>query len=271
MDFASLQPGVLTRQVLEACLFPPGGLVLLAVFALFGARRWPRTMHGLLLVCLIGLWLTATEGIGRVIARSVEGSQKGVTPEQVAQMMRAPDAPGAVVVLGGGSRRDLREWDGPEVLKQGTLQRAVHGARVARWSGLPLLVSGGALQPGTRSEAELMTRLLRDDLRLAPRWVESRSLDTRENARESASLLSAAGIRRVFLVTDALHMPRAIRMFERYGLAVVPVPSAFSGAAADQVRARIWLPSPEGLRLTTTALHEVVGLWWFRWVGERLQ
>lgn len=271
MDPASLQPGVLIRQVLEACLFPPGGLLLLAVCALLGARRWPRTMHGLLLVCLIGLWLTATEGIGHVIARSVEGDRKAVTPEQVAQMMRAPDAPGAVVVLGGGSRRDLREWDGPDVLKQATLQRTVHGARVARWSGLPLLVSGGSVQPGTRSEAELMARLLRDDLRLPPRWVESRSVDTRENARESAALLSAAGIRRVFVVTDALHMPRAIRMFERHGLAVVPVPSAFSGAATDQVSVRGWFPTAEGSSLTRAALHEVVGSWWFRRVGERLQ
>ena len=271
MDPASLLPGVLARQLLEACLFPPGGLVLLAVCALFGARRWPGTAHGLLLVCLVGLWLTATEGVGRVIARSIEGGLKAVAPEQVAQAMGAADAPGAVVVLGGGSRRDLREWRGPDVLKQGTLQRTVHGARVARWSGLPLLISGGALQPGRRSEAELMAVVLRDDLGLAPRWVESRSLDTRENARESAALLSAAGIRRVFLVTDALHMPRALRMFERHGLAAVPVPSAFSGAATDQVIARDWFPTTEGAWLTRAALHEVVGLWWFRWIGERLQ
>ena len=55
--------------------------------------------------------------------------------------------PMAIVILGGGVRRHAAEYGG-DTLGQLTLERVRYGARVARLTGLPVLVSGGSVFGG---------------------------------------------------------------------------------------------------------------------------
>ena len=107
-----------------------------------------------------------------------------------------------------------------------------------------------------------MARSLQEDFGVPVKWIEPASDDTAQNAEFSARILQEAGIRRVLLVTDALHMPRSRRIFERNGFDVVPAPTDFHTTA--DLRAMEWVPSGPALGLAHYALHEWLGLLWYR-------
>jgi uncharacterized SAM-binding protein YcdF (DUF218 family) len=94
------------------------------------------------------------------------------------------------------------------------------------------------------------------------KWIEPRSRDTFENAAFSAAMLRTDGIRRILLVTDAMHMPRARAAFERAGMEVVSAPTLFFGGQARSPGA--WVPSAEGMRRSWYAMYELLGIAWYR-------
>ncbi|MCX9156892.1 YdcF family protein [Niveibacterium sp. 24ML] len=164
----------------------------------------------------------------------------------------------AIVILAGGRRSSAPEYGG-ETINRITLERVRYGARLARLSGLPVLVTGGAPTKGT-SEAELMRRTLKDDFGITARWVEGAALDTRQNAELSARLLRPAGITRIALVTHAAHMPRSVGEFERTGMTVYPAPTAYLSSQGGDAQAMPALPSASSAYAGFYALHEWIGL-----------
>lgn len=131
----------------------------------------------------------------------------------------------AIVILGAGLRRHMPEYGGPTPNRL-ALERLRYGARLARSSGLPVLVAGGAPQ-GHIPEASLMAKVLSEDFGIKPRWLEERSLDTEGNAYFTAVLLKPHKIQRIVLVTHAAHMRRAMTEFEMQGFEVFPAPTGF--------------------------------------------
>lgn len=58
--------------------------------------------------------------------------------------------------------------------------------------------------------------------------TQDRSVNTAEEARDNAALLKERGSKRVILVTSAMHMRRAVALFEKQGLEVIPAPTDYS-------------------------------------------
>jgi uncharacterized SAM-binding protein YcdF (DUF218 family) len=161
----------------------------------------------------------------------------------------------AIVILGGGSRRNAAEYGG-DTLGRLTLERVRYGARVARLTGLPVLVSGGS-PSGGESEARLMQESLEREFGVPVRWVEDRSLNTHENAVRSAEILRSAGIHRVVLVGHGFDMPRAAAEFADAAIDVIKAPT---GIPAWNPDARLMLvPSMAGLEASYYALYEILG------------
>ncbi|RPH58966.1 MAG: YdcF family protein, partial [Burkholderiales bacterium] len=182
-------------------------------------------------------------------------------------LMARSDAPRAIAILGGGYRADLHER--PERFRPHprTTERLLYGAWIARVTGLPVLVSGGA-QPGVEvSEAALMKRMLETQLGARVRWSDLKSRDTAGNARESAALLLGEKRRRVLLVTHAAHMPRARAAFEKAGLDPLPAPHGYYGTPVGTDWSD-WLPSAHGVSVNWLAVHEFVGGLWYRLRAE---
>ena len=202
-------------------LLPPLNLILLAGLGLWLARKRPRLGLGVSALALALLTALST-GVGaRFLARPLESENAALaSPRQV-------DAQ-AIVVLGGGRILDAPEYGGQDVPKMTTLGRLRYGAYLQRATGLPLLVTGGAPDGFAGSEADMMARILRDEMSVPVRWIENASDNTAQNAQFSAKILQEAGVKKIALVTDALHMPRARRAFEQYGMAVQPAPTAFA-------------------------------------------
>ncbi|HKQ62238.1 MAG TPA: YdcF family protein [Candidatus Polarisedimenticolaceae bacterium] len=235
-------------------LSPPASLLLLA--ALGGAVwRWRPRLGGALVAAALGLLalLSMPAVSGALIQPLIPAPVPAVTPNAAAAE--------AIVVLGGDMYFDAPEYGGDTVGGM-TLERLRYGAWLHRRTGLPLLLSGGPLHPGSVPVAEAMAATLRDEFGLEARWVENRSPNTRGNARASAELLKAAGRTKIYLVTSAFHMPRAVPEFEAAGLVVVPAPTHITGPR--DVYLSDFLPRAGGLLESSIALHEWMGRIWYR-------
>ena len=94
--------------------------------------------------------------------------------------------------------------------------------------------------------------------------VEPASLNTYENIQFSKSLLDRNGAE-VWLVTSALHMPRAMAVARKMGVPAVAYPCDFR--AEERPHWRLWLPSNAGPAMLEEALHEWLGLLYYRLRG----
>lgn len=243
--------GLTLKFLFSALLLPPGnGLLLLCLAGAFRRRRWA---FGLAACGTTLLMAQCLPPVADLLIASLESQTTALTGTK-------PEA-GAIVILGSGLVTDAPEYGG-DTASERTLIRTRYGAMLARQYGLPVLVTGGRPQQASRSEAEVMAGILQDEFGVAVRWQETASQDTAENAAFSAAILKAAGIRRIALVTQAFHMPRARRLFEQAGLQVIEAPTGFMSHQKFAWQAVEFLPHAYALRTSYYALHEWLGLAW---------
>jgi uncharacterized SAM-binding protein YcdF (DUF218 family) len=113
-----------------------------------------------------------------------------------------------------------------------------------------------------------MDRLLEEwNIPPAAIQIEDRSINTHENATRSHEVLAPQGVRKILLVTSAMHMPRAAGAFRKAGFEVVAVPADFHAGWRDpEIRSR-WFPSADNMRDSYAALHEWLGIAIYRMRG----
>lgn len=250
------------KTLLLAAVLPPAPMLLLAAWGgwrLKRGRRWGGWMLGLALVLA---WLSATEAAGELLSRA-RRPPPALSRTQVEALRGSQD--GVVLVLGGGVHRHLPEYDAGAPRRH-TAERLAYGVWLARRTGWPLAFSGGIGWTATelrQPEAEIVARVAAEDYGLPLRWSESRSRDTRENAANSLPMLMASGVKRVLLVTDDGHMPRAVRAFEGVaaplGIAIVPAPVGLRDDALSSFDD--WCPSVEGFARVRNIVYETLA-WW---------
>lgn len=245
------------KKLISALILPPLGPLLLITAGLLLMRRHPRSGRTLAWGGLLSALLLITPISVAPLVRSLEGSY---APFDEAKLRQAD----AIVILGGGVRNYAPELGGMTVNRL-TLERLRYGARLARHSGLPVIVSGGAPQATQQQpEAVLMKAALQEDFRIPVKWMEGRSRDTRENADFCAATLLPAGIRRIVLVTHAAHMPRSVEAFERAGFQVMPAPTAYLSGPANSDDMAMEMPSMNTAYAGWYAVHEWLGLLAYR-------
>ncbi|MEQ6290334.1 YdcF family protein [Vogesella sp. GCM10023246] len=237
---------VLVHQLLGALLLPPFTYLLPIVAALLLLRRRPRLARVLLCSGALLAWLLSLP----VTALALNGWLERYAPADLAQVRQTQ----AIVVLSAG-KKPAPEY-AANVLSADSAGRLRYAVWLAKRSGLPLLVSGGA-PLGGEAEARVMARTLREDYALPPRWVEDKSNTTLQNAQLSAVLLRQAGISRITLVTQAWHMRRALPFFQQQGLQVLPAGTGFTRYDGDGVLN--WIPQGRALQENHQALRELLG------------
>lgn len=260
----------LVQRTIGLALVPPALPLLIVLAGLLTAGRRPRLGRSVAWFGLV-LALLLSSGIGAWrLTTWAEAGVQAQTAESLRAALAGSDPPQAIVILGGGARAPERERPHPQIVRPLTLERLVHGAWVARTTGLPVLVAGGPPRDGMDSEAAIMKRTLEESLATPVRWTEERSRSTAGNARLSAEILREEGIGRIVLVTQAYHMPRAIASFERFGLSVLPAPHGFAGEALEWSWLSL-LPTGTSVEVAYRASHELLGRLWYRLRGESLR
>ena len=248
---------ILLEKILTLLFAPLGIMFGAAILALILLTIGRRRGAGIFLAFLVAWgWIWSTPFLGSVLlGRLLDGDH--YLPHY-AEELPAGDA---IVVLGGG----VWPVSGARVYPDLThaADRIWHAARLYHAGRAPLIVaSGGKVWPRLQrqSEAEAIRVVLNafgvpDDVIV----TEDRSRNTRQNAVFTAGLAVSRGIRRVLLVTSALHMSRAEAAFERVGLDVIPAAVDFIRRQSNSPWILRILPSAYNLGVNTRLFREHLG------------
>lgn len=241
---------VLIKSIAKVLLLPPTGplLVILAGLILIGRR--PRSGRILAASGALALLMLSMPAFSTALIRLLDDTR----PVDLLQARTAQ----AIVIPGGGVRRDAREYHG-DTLGRLTLERVRYGAYLAKQTDLPVLVTGGSVRGDTVPEAALMKAALAEEFSVVARWTEDRSRNTRENAVNSAAILHAAGVRKIVLIAHSFDARRARAEFAHAGIdeiivAATGIPSAEFDWPGDL------LPSIAGLQASYYACYELAAL-----------
>lgn len=247
-------------------LLPPStllALLLLVVLTLLAWRHRRAVRLGpvphLLTALTVWAWLCTTPAVTNRLIAGLEGP----LPPGATDVVRADPAPqGSVIVLGSGDMWTPSGHAAPRLDENGW-ERLHEGVRLWRRTGGTLVVTGGpggAEQPtlaGTMRTIAQEMGVPGDRIAMA---VHSRT--TYEDLVAARPLL---GDGPVWLVTSAVHMPRALAVSRQLGIDARPYRVDFR--QIRHVTWRVWVPDNASAARMATALHEHIGLLYYRWRG----
>ncbi|HSI56833.1 MAG TPA: YdcF family protein [Ideonella sp.] len=172
------------------------------------------------------------------------------------------EPPAAIVVLGGGFEREPRDAGDIEALSTPSLRRTLGAVELLRSRpGSHLVIAGGG--PAGIAESQAMGALAQRLGVPAERIrLETASMSTAANLQQLAALQPPVE-RRIWLVSSAMHLPRALAVAAREG---------FSACAHPVDRRYVppgglgyYLPQSSALVKSEAALHEFAGSLAYAW------
>ncbi len=244
---------------------PTNALLLICMAGLgLSLTRFRRTAHVLLALGAAGLVLIGASPLHRLVQRPLE--------DRFPQNLDETTPVTGIIVLGGAvgsSRGQVRFTEAA-----GRMTEAVRLAKLH--PGAKLVFAGGSAQltgPVTRTEADDAAAFF-TAMGLPPAQIlyENTSRNTRENATGTAALLAEKGLsprpgERWLLVTSAYHMPRAMGVFRKAGLALEAWPADYytNGGVKELIKPpHRWAWS---FGMMDDATKEWIGLAAYRWAG----
>ena len=293
------------RNLISELIMPPGIWLWLILLSLFLFKKYELIKKSLIVFGLTMIWLTSTNYFANQFTHMAghflewpqpltikEGQIKDLNPNQTkvslidtyelkskhsntlsyaqgltSKEISSQTATYAIVILGGGRQKgalDLPEYQYQNLSSQ-SMERLRAGARLAKESNLPILLTGGAPDRADvkdLSEAMVMSMVLKQELGIEAKWLEEQSNTTQENALQSAKILNQEGIKTIYLVTHFWHIPRARVQFEKQGFTVIEAPMGFY--QKEQYTPLDFYPSNEGFQRTRWIWHELLGGVWYR-------
>lgn len=265
--------GIFLSKLLPQFVYPVGFVFILLLLAviLYKARSFQRTV---LVISLLVIYLAGSRFVALSLAKSLEWQY---------MPMQNTEGVDVAVVLGGATEPPLEPRQMVEVNSAG--DRVIYAAKLYQEGKVKtILLSGGSiawLDDGdgeiaytpAQSMKELITMMGVPESALG---LEEYSKNTLENAVFSSEILRNTGVKKVILITSAMHMPRAVKLFEANGIEVVPAPTDYTVTKAGWKE--LWnggvyewvlnlIPSSGNISLTTTVLKEYIGMAVYRFQG----
>lgn len=255
-------------KLLPLFLYPLGLVCLLMVVALVMWWRHSRWMPLPVVLALLVLLLTGNSWVANSLVKSLEWQHLPPNPVPTAD---------AIVILGGATRSAFPPRPGVDLSERG--DRIFYGAQLYREGKAPLVIpSGGRIswRGSGPSESADMAEIL-NVLGVPPTAIlqDPTSLNTHQNAVNVQRIMKERGLRRILLVTSAMHMPRSLRIFQRLGIDAIPAPTDFLVTQQEleepnnspQAAILSLVPDTDRLDLTTQALKEYLGMVVYRLRG----
>ena len=254
------------KKLVSRFLFPLPfslGLATLGLILLWFTRR-QRAGKVFVTLGVLLLLLFSSEAVGEMLISPLEGryppygSHDHVPlPENEIQY---------VVVLAGG----IPSVAGYPITRQvdgGAMARLVEGVRILRrCPNSKLVLSGGRgadphLNPATLTNLLFVKLLGVDESRVI---VCNLSQDTDDEARNLAGIIGQAPM---VLVTSASHMPRALALFESYGMHPIPAPTDYRTGLVRVFLVESIFPNADALYNSERAIYEYLGMLWLKLLG----
>jgi uncharacterized SAM-binding protein YcdF (DUF218 family) len=174
-----------------------------------------------------------------------------------------------ILVLGSGYTVN-KNLPSNDQLSMNSLSRLIEAIRLHRLLNASQLVLYGSVHDKNDNEAE---PFMKTALYLGVNENEIRFLGTPENTKmEAFDYTKKFGTNNtLILVTDAIHMPRAMFLFEKAGQ--IPIPATTNHLVKSDWKNGIsdWFPSSSNIAMMESAMHEIGGLVYARmfYKGEK--
>lgn len=264
MDFLFLS------KLLPLFFYPLGLVFLLSVVALILWWKYPRWLPLPIFFSCVILFLGGNVWISNLLVKSLEW-------QYISTIDELPKAE-AIVILGGGVKSMIPPAPMIEINEAG--DRVIYGAKLYKKGKSSLIITTGGRIPwrggkNLPSEAEDMTELL--SLFGIPESSiiqESKSFNTYDNAVNTRQILEKLNLNHILLVTSAIHMPRAVKIFEKQNIIVTPAPTDYLVTEADFLEEDNWqnillnlFPNSGYLNNTTLAIKEYMGMMVYKLKG----
>lgn len=230
-------------------LSPLTWMLLVTLLLVLTWRRLPRSAR----IVGVALELLALVVMSPFGANALVKTIESRVPPVAACRSPTPDT---IVVLSGGAARAPRATDDYAALNADSIRRLVAAIKLwHRTPGARLVISGG----GWRMPEAAVLASLAEQMGVPSTSIseEESSHTTWENARDVA-VLSPALPRRIWLVSSALHLPRALGAFRAWGFEPCAWPSG-SLYEAPTLRPGYFVPQSSSLDKADAAIHELIG------------
>jgi uncharacterized SAM-binding protein YcdF (DUF218 family) len=255
-------------KLLPLFFYPLGLASVSLVVALVTLRKRPRIATVAIAFSLSLLLLCGNAWVAKSLVRSLEW--QNIPSSQM------PNAD-AIVVLGGATKSAFFPRPGVDLSETG--DRVIYAAQLYRQKKAPVIIlSGGRIDwrgSGASESADMASILTSIGIPSEAIVEEPDSLNTYQNAVNVKKILQSQGIKRVLLVTSAMHMPRSLKIFQRQYIDVIPAPTDFIvsqgelqelGSTPKGALLNL-LPDSNNLHQFTLALKEYLGNFIYRLRG----
>jgi uncharacterized SAM-binding protein YcdF (DUF218 family) len=240
-------------------LYPTSVALLCLGVAGLVSRRRPRWRWRAELLAAAVLVTCGNGWVVGAMIRQLEGRYAPPVPVPTAD---------AILVLSGGVLGRMPPRPTVEVADAG--DRLLYGALLFKQGKAPRIICTGnvatggiAPRPASEDMADLLSLLGVPSQDVV---TEVKSENTHEHVVQLCPQLQARGVRRVLLVTSAMHMPRAAGVFNRGCPAITFIPAPTDYRAPDDVprpwhrQVHLLIPTPRSLLDFSDAAHEYLGI-----------
>lgn len=257
-------------KIVQFCIEPLNWVVVfVALSLLFLGLRKTHLCKRFLLFALVDLLLVGWLPSSGIFLRALEDAAPKWNATQIAQVSSGDlSGVGGILILGGAIEAGEISVDRGEVSIGAAAERVTKAFEwIRKHPDLPFIFSGfsGSLSPKGISEADAFKRLVAEQgLPEQLAHYENQSRNTYENVLYMKPLISEFGLKNAdgspkpwILITSASHMYRSIKIFQKQGIEVIPLPVDYqTGNQLD------WLAFDlvRGGQQWHTFLHEAVGL-----------
>jgi uncharacterized SAM-binding protein YcdF (DUF218 family) len=233
-------------------ILPPGLFVILLLILTIYLTRYSFKLSLIVGTWTLIFYLMCT---GFVAERTMGWLEQKYFPPTQTELESAD----VIIMLGGAAIRDSQDVDGEGTLCASPANRLLTAVRLQKIYNLPILLSGGQVYSDSGGEALIAFRILQSlGVPSEKILVESKSVNTTQNAIFSAQILREKNLNKPILVTSAFHMRRAVLNFEQQGFEVIPCPSDFLVPRAPKFHYTKLRPQSEALLLNVTVMQEVL-------------
>lgn len=251
-------------KVVQFCIEPLNWVPIFILLALlFLSLRKPHLCKRFLILALMDLALIGWLPTSEVFLQALENA---ITKVDYAKISK--DGVGGIIILGGAIEGGEIAVDRGEISIYSSAERVTKAFELIRQNpSLPFIFSGysSRISPKGISEADAFKQLVKEQgLSQEMAHYENRSRNTYENVLYMKPMIQEFGLKKDagelkpwLLITSASHMYRSVKIFQKQGIEVIPVPVDYQTATTLH-----WgeFDFEDGVQNWNKLVHEVIGL-----------
>jgi uncharacterized SAM-binding protein YcdF (DUF218 family) len=246
------------KKIITPFLLPPGIFILvlmtLGLLLIFVKNRRTGVAN---IAIAIAFWVACTAPFSNYLMENLESKYR------IPDMVKGD----VIILLGGGIIDAVPDFSGNGVPANEMGARILTAVRLQRKLAIPIIISGGKIGDKSSAEAPIVKRFLIDlGIKESKIILEEKSRDTYENAAFTKIICDEYAFKNPILITSAYHLVRSVESFKKAGLTAVPYPANYYALNHGEYGLLDFLPSAGSMLIASSALHEYIGLVFYRLV-----